>query len=227
MTFEELNDNDYYYAEYSSIPHQSYCIIKGKNGARPGLYTGQQMYSTFNGWGADKNIRLATTEEKHWLDECIRLNRYISKEEAMNTFVPEYVKCIHNKPKEETKDYEILSFDDLGLIVKQPDGLFKRLKTNSLMTEKQISHFKIHSVKRLSDGQIFTVGDRLTLGNITKIYISKVNNWLYCDLNDYRDAKREYIGLSINNWKQESNEELITVKLTKDKYDLLMNLLEE
>ena len=51
------------------------------------------------------------------------------------------------------KDYEILSFNDLGLIVKQPDGLFKRINGNTLVTEKQISHFRIHSIKRLSDGE--------------------------------------------------------------------------
>lgn len=33
-----------------------------------------------------QNIRLATPEEKHWLDECIRLNKFITKEVAMETF---------------------------------------------------------------------------------------------------------------------------------------------
>lgn len=37
--------------------------------------------------------RLATPEEKHWLNKCIELNKFISKEEAMKSFVPEYVKC--------------------------------------------------------------------------------------------------------------------------------------
>lgn len=46
------------------------------------------------------NIRLATPEEKHWLDECIRLNKFITKEEAIKSFIPEYVKCIlkHEEP---------------------------------------------------------------------------------------------------------------------------------
>jgi len=44
--------------------------------------------------------RLATPEEKHWLDECIRLNKFITKEEAIKSFIPEYVKCIlkHEEP---------------------------------------------------------------------------------------------------------------------------------
>jgi len=40
------------------------------------------------------NIRLATPEEKHWLNKCIELNKFITKEEAMESFIPEYVKCI-------------------------------------------------------------------------------------------------------------------------------------
>jgi len=32
------------------------------------------------------NIRLATPEEKHWLNECIRLDKFITKEKAMETF---------------------------------------------------------------------------------------------------------------------------------------------
>lgn len=32
------------------------------------------------------NLRLATPEEKHWLNKCIELNKFISKEEAMKTF---------------------------------------------------------------------------------------------------------------------------------------------
>lgn len=32
------------------------------------------------------NLRLATPEEKHWLNECIRLNKFITKQEAMKTF---------------------------------------------------------------------------------------------------------------------------------------------
>jgi len=38
-----------------------------------------------------QNPRLATPEEKHWLDECIRLNKFITKEVAMETFKPEFV----------------------------------------------------------------------------------------------------------------------------------------
>lgn len=36
----------------------------------------------------------ATEEEKHWLETCIKENKFISYEEAMETFIPEYVECI-------------------------------------------------------------------------------------------------------------------------------------
>ena len=39
-------------------------------------------------------MRLATSEEKHWLNECIKLDKFITFEEAMKTFIPEYVECI-------------------------------------------------------------------------------------------------------------------------------------
>ena len=41
-----------------------------------------------------RTYRLATSEEKHWLLECIKLNKFITFEEAMKTFIPEYVECL-------------------------------------------------------------------------------------------------------------------------------------
>lgn len=35
----------------------------------------------------------ATPEEKHWLNTCIKLDKFITFEEAMKTFIPEYVEC--------------------------------------------------------------------------------------------------------------------------------------
>lgn len=41
-----------------------------------------------------ENLQLATSEEKHWLLECIKLNKFITFEEAMKTFIPEYYEYI-------------------------------------------------------------------------------------------------------------------------------------
>ena len=40
-----------------------------------------------------RTYRLATPEEKHWLNCCITANKFITFEEAMKTFIPEYVEC--------------------------------------------------------------------------------------------------------------------------------------
>ena len=44
------------------------------------------------GQGLD-NIINTTSEEKHWLNEVIRLDKFITFEEAMKTFIPEYAEC--------------------------------------------------------------------------------------------------------------------------------------
>ena len=55
------------------------------------------------------NMRLATSEEKHWLNEAIRLDKFITFEEAMKTFIPEYVECIRSSVNgfTENKIYKI------------------------------------------------------------------------------------------------------------------------
>ncbi len=37
-------------------------------------------------WGCAKSYRESTKQEKHWLKECIRLNKFITFEEVMETF---------------------------------------------------------------------------------------------------------------------------------------------
>jgi len=44
------------------------------------------------GIGLD-NIVNATPEEKHWLEECIKLDKFITFDEAIKSFIPEYVEC--------------------------------------------------------------------------------------------------------------------------------------
>lgn len=42
----------------------------------------------------DLVFRKATPEEKHWLNTCIEADKFISYEEAMKTFIPEYIECV-------------------------------------------------------------------------------------------------------------------------------------
>lgn len=88
------------------------------------------------------------------------------------------------------KDYEILSFQlSTGIATKQPDGRFKDAVqfTEEVALEQNL---KIHSVKRLSDGEVFTVGDRIRHNNkvsypegiITKLHI--VSDMLFVETNN-------------------------------------------
>ena len=46
----------------------------------------------------------ATPEEKHWLETCIKADQFVSYEEAMKTFIPEYVECIQTSIDRFTKN---------------------------------------------------------------------------------------------------------------------------
>lgn len=97
MNKSEVKKGDYIYCEY--YDEISSAIIKVSNDGSFYSTPGVTMYSikesgyfgNTNKWSCDKNIRLATPEEKHWLNECIRLNKFITKEEAMTTFIPEFI----------------------------------------------------------------------------------------------------------------------------------------
>jgi len=39
-------------------------------------------------------LKLATSEEKHWFETCITANKFITFDEAMKSFIPEYVECV-------------------------------------------------------------------------------------------------------------------------------------
>ena len=90
MQLTDLKIDDYYYAEYSD--HTEFAIVKGTEGRRANLYVNsdenKNSFWKFNQSSAHKNIRLATEQEIHWLDCCIKQNTFISYNEAIETFVP-------------------------------------------------------------------------------------------------------------------------------------------
>ena len=75
---------------------------------------------------------------------------------------------------EPKKDYEILSFFNTTnkcIFYKIKDGKYSSFKEAEIGTFKEdevlcMSHFTIHSVKRLSDGEVFTIGDEINFNNI-------------------------------------------------------------
>jgi len=91
---------------------------------------------------------------------------------------------------ENIKNYQILSFSypkawDADLATLHDDGLYKRNKSswrwdlNSLLnvgTSVKSGDIKIHSVKRLNDDEVFTIGDRCKKGIITEFGILELHD---------------------------------------------------
>lgn len=78
--------------------------------------------------------REATEEEKHWLETCIKADQFVSYEEAMKTFIPEYVECI-SLTYPNMKD---INFGEIGKI-------YKVLNYNYSISDMTINEY-FHSV---------------------------------------------------------------------------------
>ena len=76
--------------------------------------TGIATFSKNNGFMYE-NARMATPEEKHWLESCVKLDKFITFEEAMKTFIPEYVECIQTSTDRFTKN-KIYKVEDKGYV---------------------------------------------------------------------------------------------------------------
>lgn len=246
-------------------------------------------FSKTGGGFSINDIKLATPEEKHWLNECIRLNEFVTKEEAMETFnhslykLPEkwvldvneenlklaqsfihahkndyvgyreswrvdvndpYNKCYLHYPQipdsnahssfEKHKDYIEITTEQFKKYVLKEGKLKQPSKDASIeeileyCKKKYPIGTKFKPLKHNVYGNnIIIITKELTsfTGNI--IYKKAVtdgnNGFIYSDVLGYAEIVEEV--------KQEPTrivtEELITVQLTKEKYDLLMQLLEE
>lgn len=90
---EELRDGDIFVAQMSNnhfLNKQGtkfYLNLKTDNSIK------HERFETSGGFSYT-NIRMATSEEKHWLNTCIEQDKFITFEEAMKTFIPEYVECV-------------------------------------------------------------------------------------------------------------------------------------
>lgn len=133
------------------------------------------------------------------------------------------------KPK---LDYEILSFtsqypDVKEVCFKHDNGKFGRnwgqRSEHEMLIEVSKNIRKIHSIKRLSDDEIFTINDKVDIYSSIET-IEGFSLGMYGDnfLRIKANNKGSYLLENVKTTK-----ELITVQLTKEKYDLLMQLLEE
>ena len=100
------------------------------------------------------------------------------------------------------KEYEILSFSDSYNICSKVNGKFTintayYYTEEELLNDKTYHHWKINSVKRLSDGEVFTIGDKVKSsigGNIGQITKFNINDHKYSEV-----LFGDYYGQKLNN----------------------------
>lgn len=93
LTTEELIYGEYYYMRYDTTNEWvlKFDKIEGKTLMMvDGIITnGRGIYSTLRGWGIAshaKNIRLATLEEKMWLEACREVYKFVPKCEIIPSY---------------------------------------------------------------------------------------------------------------------------------------------
>ena len=106
---EELKDGEIYYVSTTYGFWMIGLVTKSNNGDNScDSFRGNATYidkkeeelikdSSWCYEAFDRTYRLATSEEKHWLNTCIKLDKFITFEEAMKTFVTEYYEYINNE----------------------------------------------------------------------------------------------------------------------------------
>lgn len=104
METTELIKNKIYYVQYRTfwmiglvtLPNYSNNNFSEKRGDAT-IITQEKIFKKNTSWcykASNRTFRLATFEEKHWLNECIKQNKFIEFDEAMKSFIPKYMKAI-------------------------------------------------------------------------------------------------------------------------------------
>jgi hypothetical protein len=182
---KDLIDNEIYIC-FVKVLNKKYLIKKANNFVCTNIEMSPLKNQLFH-YGGFGNITNefyeATPEEKHWLEECIKADKFISYEEAMKTFVPEYVECI----KELTGiNYgKILPIKNNIVI----DGMFNNY---SMKADDIYNYFK-PSTKEAYDAQFvvkepeFVLPEKWAIKNTNKI-ISDYFNIMTNSHNIYNDS---------------------------------------
>ena len=99
---KQLQKSDLKEGEIYKQLDYNYIFLYNKNETSDNFNDGTAISSTipryFKRWtanGFEKNMIEATLEEKHWLKTCIKDDQFVSYEEAMKSFSPEYVEYIN------------------------------------------------------------------------------------------------------------------------------------
>lgn len=84
MNYGELKEDEYYVGEWDG---RRAIFIHSKHKETPGINS-NDVFEFTEKWcsGRDVKLRTPTLEEKHWLDVCIKENKIISYEKAMESF---------------------------------------------------------------------------------------------------------------------------------------------
>lgn len=84
MNYGELKEDEYYVGEWDG---RRVIFIHSKHKETPGINS-NDVFKFTEKWcsGGNINFRTPTLEEKHWLDVCIKENKIISYEKAMESF---------------------------------------------------------------------------------------------------------------------------------------------
>lgn len=98
---KKLQKNDLKEGEIYKQLDYNYIFLYNKNETSNNFNDGTAISTTapryckrWTANGFEKDMIEATPEEKHWLETCIKADQFVSYEEAMRTFIPEYVECI-------------------------------------------------------------------------------------------------------------------------------------
>jgi len=164
-----------------------------------------KCFARNNWFSSNPEYLLATSEEKHWLNCCITANKFITFEEAMKTFIPEYVELINtdcrincNIPagkiykcsKDITKTYHF--------------GFFLDSKHRIGFNENEFDRYLKPSTKEAYDAQFVVKEPEFVLPDYWCIKVTEENRSL---INELRRKKRigcknpiKYDYLSSNNF---------------------------
>ena len=122
--------------------HKNGTIVKwnGLNGGNHINPFGKALNVTTSGSYPGNDLYESTPEEKHWLETCIKKDKFISKEEAMKTFKPlvgKYFIPLYNdldcSDCEIDKCYRIESEDDKCIWFEDADGVDLYISKDNLI----------------------------------------------------------------------------------------------
>lgn len=95
LTLKDVIAGNTYYAEYSTnlgdyaiINCDKDCNLTTSSG---GIQISKKEYWESNGWSCKNNIRLATDEEKAWLEHCIKEDKFVEYEEFIKVYKPQFI----------------------------------------------------------------------------------------------------------------------------------------